>query len=269
MAGPATRRASVAATIASGGQDGAGVVGFRAARRGAGPSRPLQLDSPSGEELRIECASLFGWATGLILGILEQLEAAAVATALPVTSAEQPGNSLPAAAQRHDMAEEDTSVTDDQRRPVLTFLGGAGTVTGSKFLADSGSARVLLDCGLFQGARELRRRNWEPFGFPVGDIDAVILTHAHLDHCGYLPALARQGFAGPVLATGYTAELAEIVLRDSARLQAEDADHANSHGWSKHHPAAPLYTEDDVDRAIGLITPVPPGRWCRPARRPR
>ena len=142
---------------------------------------------------------------------------------------------------------------------MLTFLGGAGTVTGSKFLVEGDRARVLLDCGLFQGTGELRRRNWEPFGSQARDIDAVVLTHAHLDHCGYLPALARQGFAGPVLATGYAAELAEIVLRDSARLLAEDAEHANSHGWSKHHPALPLYTEDDVDRAVGLITPVSPG----------
>ena len=137
-------------------------------------------------------------------------------------------------------------MADHEPRPVLAFLGGAGTVTGSRFLADTGRVRVLLDCGLFQGGRELRQRNWEPFGFRAGEIDAVILTHAHLDHCGYLPALARQGFTGPVLATGYTAELAEIVLRDSARLQAEDAEHANAHGWSRHRPALPLYTEDDV-----------------------
>ena len=108
-------------------------------------------------------------------------------------------------------------------RPALTFLGGAGTVTGSKFLVDTGQARVLLECGLFQGARELRRRNWEPFPLPAGKIDAVVVTHAHLDHCGYLPALAREGFTGPVFATGHTAELAEIVLRDSARLLAEEA----------------------------------------------
>jgi metallo-beta-lactamase family protein len=152
--------------------------------------------------------------------------------------------------------EEDASVSDQEPRPVLAFLGGVGTVTGSKFLADSGRARVLLDCGLFQGARELRRRNWEPFSFPPPQIETVILTHAHLDHCGYLPALARQGFTGPVLATGYTAELAEIVLRDSARLMAEDAEHANSHGWSKHRPALPLYTEEDVDQAVALFTPV-------------
>jgi metallo-beta-lactamase family protein len=145
-------------------------------------------------------------------------------------------------------------------RPALTFLGGAGTVTGSKFLIETHQARVLPECGLFQGGRELRRRNWEPFPVPAGQIDAVVLTHAHLDHCGYLPALAGQGFAGPVFATGYTAELAEIVLRDSARLLAEEAEHANSYGWSRHHPALPLYTEDDADRAVRLITPVDPGQ---------
>jgi metallo-beta-lactamase family protein len=149
---------------------------------------------------------------------------------------------------------------DQEARPALTFLGGAGAVTGSKFLVETRGTRILLDCGLFQGARELRRLNWEPFPLPAREIDAVVLTHAHLDHCGYLPALARQGFAGQIFATGYTAELAEIVLRDSARLQAEDAEHANSYGWSKHHPALPLYTEDDVDRAVSLITPVDPGR---------
>ncbi len=151
-------------------------------------------------------------------------------------------------------------VKDQDLRPALTFLGGAGVVTGSKFLVETRETRVLLDCGLFQGARELRRRNWEPFPRPAREIDAVILTHAHLDHCGYLPALARQGFAGQVFATGYTAELAEIVLRDSARLLKEEAEQANSYGWSKHHPALPLYTEDDVDRAVRLITPVDPGQ---------
>jgi metallo-beta-lactamase family protein len=147
-------------------------------------------------------------------------------------------------------------VIERELRPALAFLGGAGSVTGSKFLVDSAVTQVLLDCGLFQGTRELRRRNWEPLGFPPAQIDAVILTHAHLDHCGYLPALEKQGFTGPVLATAYTAELAEVVLRDSARLLAEDAEHANSRGWSKHHPALPLYTEDDVDRAVALITPI-------------
>jgi metallo-beta-lactamase family protein len=151
-------------------------------------------------------------------------------------------------------------VNDRGIRPALTFLGGAGTVTGSKFLVDTGRARVLLDCGLFQGARALRRRNWEPFPLPAAKIDAVVLTHAHLDHCGYLPALARDGYTGPVFATGYTAELAEIVLRDSARLLAEEAEHANAYGWSKHHPALPLYTEDDVDQAVSLIVPLDLGQ---------
>jgi metallo-beta-lactamase family protein len=158
---------------------------------------------------------------------------------------------------------ENAGMTERAPWPVLTFMGGAGTVTGSKFLADTGRAQVLLDCGLYQGTRELRRRNWEAFGSPAAGIDAVVLTHAHLDHCGYLPALWRQGFTGPVLATGYTAELAGIVLRDSARLMAEDAEHANAHGWSKHHPALPLYTEDDAERAIALITQVSPGQPVR------
>ena len=130
------------------------------------------------------------------------------------------------------MSATGAGVKDPGVRPALTFLGGAGTVTGSKFLVDTGRARVLLDCGLFQGARELRRLNWEPFPLPAAEIDAVVLTHYHLDHCGYLPALARQGFAGRVFATGHTAELAEIVLRDSARLLAEEAEHANAYGWS-------------------------------------
>jgi len=152
-----------------------------------------------------------------------------------------------------------TGVNGRDARPAVTFLGGAGMVTGSKFVVEAPGARVLLDCGLFQGAREMRRRNWEPFPIPAREIDAVVLTHAHLDHCGYLPALARQGFAGRVFATGYTAELAEIVLRDSARLEVEEAEQANSYGWSKHHPALPLYTEDDVDRAVRLFTPVDKG----------
>ena len=158
------------------------------------------------------------------------------------------------------MGATDTEAAGRGPRPALTFLGGAGVVTGSKFLVETREARVLLDCGLFQGARELRRRNWEPFPLAARGIDAVVLTHAHLDHCGYLPALARQGFTGQVFATSYTAELAEIVLRDSARLLAEEAEQANSFGWSKHHPALPLYTEDDVDRALSLITPVDPGQ---------
>jgi len=133
----------------------------------------------------------------------------------------------------------------------LTFLGGAGTVTGSKFLVESPRGqRVLVDCGLFQGLGELRRRNWRPLPLDARDIDAVVITHAHLDHCGYLPALVNHGFRGPVYATGDTAQLAAIVLKDSAHLMAEDARHANEHGWSKHRPALPLYTAEDAELAI-------------------
>lgn len=147
-----------------------------------------------------------------------------------------------------------TSNTSEYRR--LTFLGGAGTVTGSKYLVETQRSRVLVDCGLFQGLGELRRRNWRPFPVEPRDIDAVVLTHAHLDHCGYLPALVRQGFRGRIHATEDTARLAEIVLRDSAHLMEEDARHANEHGWSKHSPALPLYTTDDALRAIDLLRPV-------------
>ena len=105
----------------------------------------------------------------------------------------------------------------------LTFLGAAGTVTGSRFLIEHDGRRVLVDCGLYQGRRELRRRNWEPFPVDPAGLDAVVLTHAHLDHTGYLPRLAREGFGGPVVCTADTAALAEIVLRDSAHLQEKPA----------------------------------------------
>jgi metallo-beta-lactamase family protein len=142
----------------------------------------------------------------------------------------------------------------------LDFLGGAGTVTGSRFLVRNGDSRLLVDCGLFQGERDLRRRNWDPFPLPPGDVDAVAITHAHLDHSGYLPALVRQGFIGRVFATDYTARLAAIVLRDSAHLLAEDTAHAVAHGYSKHSHPVPLYTEDDADAAVGHFVPVPYGK---------
>ena len=149
---------------------------------------------------------------------------------------------------------------DRPAAPVLSFLGGAGTVTGSRFLLDTPDARVLVDCGMFQGLRRLRRANWEPFPVPPASIDAVVLTHAHLDHCGYLPALTRDGFAGPVVATAGTADLAGIVLSDSAHLQEEEAAYANRRGFSKHHPALPLYTADDAERCLGRFRPTPFGR---------
>ncbi|MGN6607575.1 MAG: MBL fold metallo-hydrolase RNA specificity domain-containing protein [Jatrophihabitans sp.] len=141
-------------------------------------------------------------------------------------------------------------------RPSLTFLGGVGTVTGSKFLVDTGQSRVLLDCGLFQGLSDLRRRNWAPLPVDWRSIDAVVLTHAHLDHTGYLPVLARDGWSGDVYATEATARLAEIVLRDSAHLQEEDARWANEAGFSKHRPARPLYDQDDAARATKLLRPL-------------
>jgi metallo-beta-lactamase family protein len=136
---------------------------------------------------------------------------------------------------------------------MLTFLGAAGTVTGSRFLIDTDRARVLVDCGLFQGLKHLRLRNWEPFPVPADTIDAVVLTHAHVDHVGYLPAIVRDGFRGPVFASAGTAALAAIVLPDCGHLQEEEAAYANRRGFSKHHPALPLYTEDDAATALELI----------------
>jgi metallo-beta-lactamase family protein len=138
----------------------------------------------------------------------------------------------------------------------LTFLGAARTVTGSKYLLDTGSARVLIDCGLFQGLKELRERNWQELPFKPSDLNAVVLTHAHLDHCGYLPRLVKSGFAGRVYCTPGTQDLCRIVLPDSGRIQEEDAANANRHGYSRHKPALPLYTETDAFRAISLLQPV-------------
>ncbi len=140
--------------------------------------------------------------------------------------------------------------------PLIHFLGAAGTVTGSRFLVEDAGRRVLIDCGMFQGHKELRLRNWAPFPVDPASIDAVVITHAHLDHVGYLPALARDGFAGPVVCTPSTASLAEIVLEDSARLQEEEAGYANHKGYSKHHPALPLYTSADAHLALSLLRPV-------------
>jgi metallo-beta-lactamase family protein len=139
---------------------------------------------------------------------------------------------------------------------ILRFLGAAGTVTGSRFLVDTPGAKVLVDCGLFQGAKDLRKLNWAPFPLPPAAIDAVVLTHAHLDHVGYLPALVRDGFDGPVFCTARTAELAAIVLADSARLQEEEANYANRKRYSKHHPALPLYTQEDAAAAVERLTTV-------------
>jgi metallo-beta-lactamase family protein len=138
----------------------------------------------------------------------------------------------------------------------LTFLGAAETVTGSKHLLEVGGARILVDCGLFQGLKELRLRNWEPLPLDPATIDAVVLTHAHLDHCGYLPKLVAGGYRGRIWCTGATRDLCSLVLPDSARLQEEDAREANRHGFSKHQPALPLYTSVDAMRALTQFQPV-------------
>ena len=134
--------------------------------------------------------------------------------------------------------------------PALTFLGATGTVTGSKYLVTAGSKKLLIDCGLFQGFKQLRLRNWEALPFDPAGIDAVILTHAHLDHSGYLPLLVRDGFAGKIYATPATRDLCRILLPDSGYLQEEDADYANRHHFSKHAPALPLYTREDAERSL-------------------
>lgn len=135
----------------------------------------------------------------------------------------------------------------------LTFWGGVGTVTGSKYLVENGGARVLVDCGLFQGLRELRERNWEDPPFDPKSLDAVVITHAHVDHTGYLPRVVALGFKGPVYCSRGTAELLKLLLPDSARLQEEEADYRNRHGLSRHEPALPLYTEEDAREALKLI----------------
>lgn len=138
----------------------------------------------------------------------------------------------------------------------ITFLGGALTVTGSKFLIEEGFHKCLVDCGLFQGLKSLRARNWEPFPVDPQTIEAVLLTHAHLDHTGYLPLLVKQGFKGPIYASPITCELTKLILLDAGRIQEEDAKRANRYGYSKHKPALPLYTEEEAEAANRLLTPI-------------
>jgi metallo-beta-lactamase family protein len=138
----------------------------------------------------------------------------------------------------------------------ITFLGAARTVTGSKYLVESNGTRIMVDAGLFQGLKELRLRNWADFPVPPSTIEAIVLTHAHLDHCGYLPRLVAQGFKGRIFCTQGTQELCKIVLPDSGRIQEEDAAYANRQRYSKHSPALPLYTEADAFRAVSQLQPV-------------
>lgn len=139
----------------------------------------------------------------------------------------------------------------------LTCLGGAGTVTGSKHLLTYGDTRILIDCGLFQGLKDLRQLNWQSLPVGAASIDAVVLTHAHLDHCGYLPRLVVDGFSGNVYATEASSEIAELILLDSAWLQEKDAEFANRKGFSKHKPALPLYRVSDVERALQQFRTLP------------
>jgi metallo-beta-lactamase family protein len=145
----------------------------------------------------------------------------------------------------------------------IQFLGAAGTVTGSKHLVNTGpdtdgksGFQMLIDCGMFQGAKEWRERNWQPVPIPASGIDAVILTHAHLDHCGWIPRLVREGFRGPIYATPSTIDLCGIILPDSGHLQEEDANFYNRHKKSKHNPALPLYTLAEAEASLQYFKPV-------------
>lgn len=148
----------------------------------------------------------------------------------------------------------------------LTFLGATETVTGSKYLVQAPGGRVLVDCGLFQGYKALRLRNWAALPVRPHEIDAVVLTHAHIDHSGYLPLLAREGFRGRVICSAATFDLCRIMLPDSGWLQEEEAQYLNRHALSKHHPALPLYTREDAVRCLQLFSPVDPGDACEPVR---
>lgn len=140
-----------------------------------------------------------------------------------------------------------------KKKAKLRFLGGAGTVTGSKILVESKGKRILVDCGMFQGIKALREKNWEDFPVEPSSIDAILLTHAHLDHCGYIPALVAKGFKGEIHCTPPTKDLTEVILSDSAKIQEEEAERANRYKYTKHKPAKPLYTLVDVEFAMGLF----------------
>ena len=148
----------------------------------------------------------------------------------------------------------------DADRATLRLLGAAGTVTGSKYLIEAASARLLVDCGLFQGLKYLRLKNWAPLAVDPPSIGTVILTHAHLDHSGYLPLLVKNGFVGKIVCTEATRDLCVVLLRDSGYLQERDAEYANRYGFSKHKPALPLYTKRDADNALTRFAPIPFGQ---------
>lgn len=141
------------------------------------------------------------------------------------------------------------------------FLGASGTVTGSKFLLQTPGKNILVDCGLFQGLKELRLLNWEPFPFPAGEIDLVLLTHGHLDHTGYLPRLVKEGLRAPIMGTAPTLAIASVILRDSAKIQEEEANEVNEKGTGKHHPAYPLYNVEEAEETLNYFKPVDPDQW--------
>lgn len=142
----------------------------------------------------------------------------------------------------------------------LTFVGANKTVTGSKYLLEHENKKILVDCGLFQGLKELRLQNWDGLPFNPAAIDAVVLTHAHIDHSGYIPKLVKAGFKGPIYCTEATFDLCKILLPDSGHLHEEDAEAANREGWSRHHPALPLYTEQDARDCLKYFKPLPFGQ---------
>jgi metallo-beta-lactamase family protein len=146
----------------------------------------------------------------------------------------------------------------------LTFLGAARTVTGSKYLIETEDTKILVDCGLFQGLKELRLKNWQPLPIDPASVDYVILTHAHIDHSGYLPLFVKNGFKGKILCSPATRDLCEILLPDSGRLHEEDAKFANKKGFSKHRPAFPLYTEDDARKVFKFFSPMPWNKKYQP-----
>jgi metallo-beta-lactamase family protein len=145
----------------------------------------------------------------------------------------------------------------------LTFLGGTGTVTGSKYQVAYGKHRLLVDCGLFQGLKQLRLKNWSPLPVDVRGLEAVLLTHAHLDHSGYIPRLVREGFSGTIYCTPATRDLCRILLLDSAKIMEEEAGFARRHSFSKHKNPLPLYTAEDAEKAMKLFRTVP---WDKPLR---
>ena len=150
---------------------------------------------------------------------------------------------------------------ETESKTTIQFLGAAGTVTGSKYLVNAFGKNILIDCGLFQGLKQLRLMNWDNLPINSSEIDVVILTHGHLDHCGYLPRLVKSGFSKKILATEPTLEITKVILEDSARIQEEDAARANQEGFSKHKPAKPLYDKKDVEKTIPHFSPQPLDKW--------